>query len=148
MNRGVFFRLELNAQCYLPCPAPQLPWQSWVQLYPSYWKLFAAVCKALFSAVLYRSDLSSIRLYDDWGGINTEPVYFQYYTFIYTEHIYIEQKVKVHESLTPIFMQDIKSYFVRNCWVFRFRMKMNQQTNGRIANPNRGKYPLRKKAYK
>lgn len=45
------------------------------------------------------------------GGINTEPVYFQYYAFVYTEHIYTEEKVTVYESLTPIFMQDIKSYF-------------------------------------
>lgn len=61
-------------------------------------------------------DLSYIRPYDNWGqgvGINTEPVYSQYHAFIYTEHIYIEQKVIVYKSMTPIFMQDIKSYCVR-----------------------------------
>jgi len=35
------------------------------------------------------------------GSINTETVYSQYYAFIYTEHIYTEQKV--YESLTSIF---------------------------------------------
>lgn len=116
-------------------------------------KLLKALCCCRQSSIFSSFVQVGFKFYQTlwWlGGINTKPVYSQYYAFIYTGHIYIEQIVyenkKVYESLTTIFMQDIKWYFIRKIDIFfRFRMKMHQQTNGRIAEPNYGKYPLKKR---